>query len=232
MNVRCRHISFRYPGTDRLILNDLRLDFEGAGLHALFGSSGVGKSSLAQIISGRLAPQSGRVLIDADDAGPPLYAHNLERLPGWSSVGRHLERITPAHHVDQRDELIDVFGLAPLLKHRFDQLSLGQQNRVNLVRYLVQNTKLLLMDEALSNVDEKMRSRILMTIKEIFPGRLFIYISHNVVEVATHCRRIWVLRPAHKRPQAVEIIGQDQRPGLLADHRCLQKTMLEVMNAA
>jgi ABC-type nitrate/sulfonate/bicarbonate transport system ATPase subunit len=231
MNVQCHHICFKYPGTEQLVLDDLVVDFKGPGLHALFGPSGVGKSSLAQIISGRLQAQKGRVGID-ECSCPPLYAHNLERLPGWSSIGCHLQRVTPEHHEDQKDKLIDVFELRPLLNHRFDQLSLGQQNRVNLVRYLVQDAGVLLMDETLSNVDEKMRGQILMTIKEMLPERLFIYISHNVVEVATFCRDIWVLRAPPKLPQAVVVHGQDRRHDSPAEHHCLQKIMLEIMNAA
>lgn len=230
MNVHCRNIHFQYPGTDRLLFENLNVDFSQPGLHALFGPSGAGKSSLAKMIIGRMRPDSGEIRIDS--AGSPLYAHNLERLPGWSSIGRHLELVTPAKHLEQKKELVGAFGLAALLGRRFDELSLGQQNRVNLVRYLIQEVDILLMDETLSNVDEKMRCRILTTIKEMFPMRLFVYISHNVVEVSTYCQEIWVLRGPQKHPQAIMVNGQDQRNGGYSDHPALQRTMLEVMNAA
>jgi ABC-type Mn2+/Zn2+ transport system ATPase subunit len=84
----------------------------------------------------------------------------------------------------------------------------------------------------LSNVDEKMRNRILTCMKEMFPERLFIYISHNVVEVSTFCREIWVLRGPHKHPQSHKVHGQDQGSGIPVDHQALQQTMLEIMNAA
>ncbi|RJQ81449.1 MAG: ATP-binding cassette domain-containing protein [Desulfobacteraceae bacterium] len=230
MHVQCRHIHFRYPGTDRLLLKDLSLNYAAAGLHALFGPSGVGKSSLARIISGQLQAENGQLSID--DMRPPLYAHNLERLPGWSGIGRHLERVTPDGHLHLKNDLVRICELTSLLNRRFDRLSLGQQNRVNLVRYLVQDFGVLLLDETLANVDEKMRSRILMAIKEMFPQKIFIYISHNVVEVATYCRDIWVLRAPHKHPQASMVQGQDQRSQHPAEHHSVQESMLEIVNAA
>ncbi len=230
MHVQCRHIHFCYPGTNVQLFKDLTFEINEPGLHAIFGPSGVGKSSLAQMIAGRMQPDDGQVRLNG--AGAIFYTYNMERLPGWSSVGRHLERITPAHNDSRKAELLEAFGLTSLLKQRFSQLSLGQQNRVNLVRYLLQDFKALIMDESLANVDERMRSRILLKIKALFPDVLFIYISHNVVEVATFCRRIWVLRSIHRSPQTVLINGQDRLSDQEPDLQAMQRTMLEVMNAA
>jgi len=230
MYLECQDICLRYPGTDGALFKRLNLLLDEPGFHALFGPSGVGKSSLARIISGHLAADSG--VVQSNGVGRPLYGYNLERLPGWSSVGRHLERVTPDHHRNMKDALVQAFGLSSVLEHHFAQLSLGQQNRINLMRYLVQDFKALILDESLANVDEKMRGRILFTIKEMFPDRLFIYISHNIVEVATFCRQIWVLRGVHKTPQAMMVKGQDRHRNREADRDALQKTMLEIMNAA
>ncbi len=230
MNLECNKIHFRHPGTDTLLFRDLNLTIGEPGFHALFGPSGVGKSSLAKIISGRYRAHEGALNLDGMDK--PLYGYNLERLPGWSNIGRHIELVTPRHNHDLKNELIRVFGLSPFLRQRFSQLSLGQQNRINLLRYLVQDFQSLIMDETLANVDEKTRGHILLTIKEIFPNRLFVYISHNVVEVATFCRQIWVLRGVQKSPQAIMIKGQDLHPNKSADRDALHKTMLEIMDAA
>ncbi len=115
---------------------------------------------------------------------PCLYTHNQERLPGWSSVGKHLNKTTSPDRSDLKDELIDRFGISDLMHKRFAKLSMGQCNRVNLLRYLLQDFGVLIMDESLANVDEPTRHEILYTIKERFAHVGFLYISHNVVEVA------------------------------------------------
>ncbi len=228
--LECSSVDFFYPGTRKPVLKALSLDLREPGLHALFGPSGVGKTSLARLLSGQFRPAAGTIRSVGFES--VLYSYNMERLPGWSAVGRHLERVTPANKTAQKDELVKIFGLGGLLGQRFAQLSLGQQNRVNLIRYLVQAFDLLIMDESLANVDEKTRGRILLAIKDLFPHAFFIYISHNVVEVARFCRDIWVLRGLHKTPQAAVVKGLDYRSRDSVDHRAHQRIMLEIMNAA
>ena len=91
---------------------------------------------------------------------------------------------------------------------------------------------MLIMDESLANVDEQTRGRIMVTIKEALPESIFLYISHNLSEVARFGRKIWVLRDAGKFPQAVSIEGQDLRSSMEADPVALEQTMLEMVHAA
>jgi ABC-type bacteriocin/lantibiotic exporter with double-glycine peptidase domain len=230
MFLECRDLTFGYQGTTKTLFKNLTFKFESPGFHSLFGSSGVGKSSLARILCGLLQPDKGGVETDAILS--LLYAHNLERLPGWSSIGAHIERVTPIHNQDKKELLIRHFGLAAHLGKRFSQLSLGQKNRINLSRYLVQDFNVLIVDECLANVDEKLRARILVNIKAMFKDQLFIYISHNVIEVASYCQQIWVLRGPERDDQAVLVRGQNCRDQKCLDRASLQQTMLEIMNAA
>lgn len=230
MHLECRNIDFCYPGTDKRVLNNLSLTIDQPGFHAFFGPSGVGKTSLAQLVTQQVGLFDGQ--IHTDGIPTVLYAYNLERLPGWACIGQHLERITPPQNHHLKDDLVEVFGLTGLLNQRFSQLSLGQQNRINLVRYLVQTFNMLIMDECLANVDEMLRGRILLAIKRMFPQAMFIYISHNVVEVAKFCQTIWVIRDAGKSPQALAVGGLDLRANQQPEQKELQHTMLEIMNAA
>ena len=230
MQLECRHIDFNYPGTQIPVLRDLNLQMVDPGFHALFGPSGVGKTSLAKLIAGGLSVASGR--IRTNGMVTILYAHNQERLPGWSSVERHLELVTPSQNKPLKDALVDKFGLTSHLKQRFNELSLGQQNRINLLRYLVQDFHMLIMDESLANVDEQTRGQIVLTIKATFPQVIFLYISHNVMEVARYCQQIWVLRNHHKSPQAVHIQGQDLKTESEENPPDLQRIMLEMVNAS
>jgi ABC-type nitrate/sulfonate/bicarbonate transport system ATPase subunit len=230
MQIECRELIFRYPGTDTTVFDRLSFQMAGPGFNALFGPSGVGKTSLARMLIGELQDFQGRLATPGLDR--ILYTYNLERLPGWSAVGKHLERITPSKQRAVKDELVDLFGMAKLQDVRFSQLSLGQKNRINLIRYLLQDFQMLIMDESLANVDEVTREKIILNIKALFPERFFIYISHNIVEVSKFCREILVLTGPGRRQSALVVSGQDQQKGASPPKEKLEHTMLEIMNAA
>jgi ABC-type multidrug transport system ATPase subunit len=230
MILDCRNLTYRYPNAEHPVFKDLSFKIDQPGFHALFGPSGVGKTSLAKILTGNIADFSGMVI--KDGLAQLLFTYNFERLPDWSVVGRHLEKITPHTRKGLKDDLVDIFGLKEVADKRFSSLSLGQKNRINLIRYLVQDFDLLVMDESLANVDEPMRETIILKIKELFPDKFFLYISHNVSEVSKFCRRILVLREICKLPQVVFVSGRDCTIDHPLETMDVEKTMLEVMNAS
>jgi ABC-type multidrug transport system ATPase subunit len=230
MFIECKDLTYKYPGTDTYIFNNLSCRISGPGFHSLFGPSGVGKTTLARVMTEQVTGFSGSIV--THDIGRILYCYNVERLPGWYSVGDHLEEVTPTAYKDRADRIVGFFRLEACLASRFAQLSLGQQNRVNLARYLLQDFDALIMDESLANVDEPTRQHIILEIKEMFPTKSFIYISHNVLEVSKFCDQILVLRSTHKSPQAVPVVGRDYRKDAPLENRDLELTMLEVLHAA
>ena len=230
MSLHIQNLTLKYPGSPNFVFQDLSFELKEPGFNSLFGPSGVGKTSLAKILTGDMPHFSGEVT--HEEMKTFLYSYNTERLPGWSGVGKHLEKITPAGRQERREELISIFGLEDTLRQRFSQLSLGQQNRVNLLRYLLQDFDLLIMDESLANVDELTREKIILRIKTLYPQRHFLYISHNVVEVSKFCCDIVVLRGAERHPQSMVIRGQDARVDRDIDRGRLDQTMLEIVNAS
>jgi len=230
MLIECNNIYFRYPNSSMDVFHDLSFQMKTPGFHALFGPSGVGKTSLARILVGDITDYSGS--IRSEGMQNLLYSYNLERLPDWSSVGNHLEKITPTSLRDRKNELIAAFDMTQTMKLRFSQLSLGQQNRVNLIRYLLQDFHLLIMDESLANVDERTREKIILRIKDMFPEAYFLYISHNVIEVSKFCKEILVFRNCTKSPQVVTVNGRDHKVGETVDKDHLEQTMLEIMHAS
>ncbi len=229
MQIDCRQTTFRYPGMATAVFENLTFQMHGPGFNALFGPSGVGKTSLARLLTGGLDDYTGSLRMPGIDG--VLYTYNTERLPGWASVGRHLDRITTPPQRPQKEALVELFGMAPHLGSRFARLSLGQKNRINLIRYLLQDFDMLIMDESLANVDEPTREKILLGIKALFPDKLFLYISHNVVEVSKFCRYILVLTAAGRRKPAAIVAGQDFTGVQPLEQKRLEHTMLEIMNA-
>ncbi len=209
MRLELKEITFSYAGAPSHLFDSLSLVIQGPGFFSLFGLSGCGKSTLSHIISGMTPPDSGEV---TGDGGIVLYAHAGERFPAWVSIGDHLRRVSPPQDFHMLRSLMELMGLTEVEDHRFPDLSMGQKNRANLLRYLMQRFDLLVMDEVLANVDEPSRERIISALKERFPDRTFLYVSHNVSEVAFFSRSIWVF-PAGEGPVTglVEIGGMDGR---------------------
>jgi len=230
MPLEGRHISYRYPNASGEVFSDLDFRISGPGFHALFGPSGVGKTTLAKMLTGAIKGFDGEIV--ENGIRRVLYTYNLERLPGWSNVRAHFEEIAPPAGRRRMDELIRTFGIEAILSSRFHRLSLGQQNRANLIRYLLQDFDLLIMDESLANVDEITREKIILKIKILFPDRCFLYISHNVAEVAKFCSQVLVLRSPSRSPQLVAAQGCDHREGAASDSGRLERAMLEIVHAA
>jgi ABC-type multidrug transport system ATPase subunit len=229
MLLECKDISFTYPGSKTEVFKDMSYRISSPGFHALFGPSGVGKTTLAKMMTGDINNFSGE--ITTSDIHRVLYTYNLERIPGWTTVREHLETTTPESNKAKIDGLVTAFGMDAYLDSRFSQLSLGQQNRTNLARYLLQEFDLLIMDESLANVDEVTKENIILKMKATFSDRCFLYISHNVAEVAKFCKQILVLRGRHKSPQTLSILGQDHSNGKDLNKKELEQSMLEIVNA-
>jgi ABC-type multidrug transport system ATPase subunit len=230
MHLEGRHISFCYPNTTGEVFGDLNFRIASPGFHSLFGPSGVGKTTLAKMLTGEVRGFDGEIVLNG--IRRILYTYNLERLPGWSTVQDHFEEVAAETSRQRMRELIETFGIEGCLHSRFNRLSLGQQNRANLVRYLLQDFDLLVMDESLANVDEITREQIILKIKALFPDRCFLYISHNVAEVAKFCDQVLVLRGLSKTPRVVSVQGGDHRKNAAPDPGRLERAMLEIVHAA
>ncbi|MGE0582613.1 MAG: molybdenum ABC transporter ATP-binding protein [Steroidobacteraceae bacterium] len=187
---------------------DARFETPQAGVVALFGRSGCGKTTLVNLISGLLRPERGRIeiggeiLLDtaggrclAPEARQVGYVFQDARLFPHLSVAANLayglRRSRGRAHVIEYDEVIALLALAPLLERRPHSLSGGERQRVGLGRALLAQPRLLLLDEPLASLDVARREEVLPYL-EALRLRLslpMIYVSHafdEVLRLATH----------------------------------------------
>lgn len=189
-------------------LNDVSLDFPSGQLVGLLGPSGCGKTTLLRIIAGLESADSGRVLLDGEDAS---HAHVRERQVGFVfqhyALFRHMTvfenvafglRVKPrkirpnAHQIRCRvQELLELVQLDWLATRYPHQLSGGQRQRVALARALAVEPRVLLLDEPFGALDAKVRKELRRWLREL----------HN----SLHISSIFV---THDQEEALEVSDQ------------------------
>ncbi|WP_433990462.1 Molybdenum import ATP-binding protein ModC (plasmid) [Pseudoseohaeicola sp. NH-UV-7] len=199
-------------------LGAFRLDVAfhaGAGVTAILGRSGAGKTTLVNAIAGLITPDQGHIRLDQTDLldtakriNRPSHQRNLGyvfqdgRLFPHLNVAQNLEfglryAAAPLSRA-ARAELIDLLGIAPLLNRRPAALSGGEKQRVALGRALFPAPSLLLMDEPLAALDGPRKEEILPYLEQLrdAPGGAvpILYVSHAVDEIARLADRIVLLQ--------------------------------------
>jgi iron(III) transport system ATP-binding protein len=196
--VHIENIAKKYGKTQALA--GVSLVLEPGTLTAVLGPSGCGKTTMLRALGGFLQIDSGRILfggvdvteLPPQDRGAALVFQNYALWPHMSvydniAYGLKIKRI-PKNEIEERvRKIVDLVGLSEdmLEKNRKPtQLSGGQQQRVALARALVIEPSLLLLDEPLSNLDAKIRSRLRVYIREIQQkiGITALYVTHDQEE--------------------------------------------------
>jgi iron complex transport system ATP-binding protein len=174
-------ISFTYNSRD--ILRDVSFGVDQGELLAVLGPNGVGKTTLLKCINAILRPGKGAVLVDRQDV-LRLNPSEIARLIGYVAQHNDVSRVTAFDailmgrrpHIRWRvteKDLIKVDGaikrlaLQPLAMRYIDQMSGGELQKVAIARALVQEPKLLLLDEPTSNLDLKNQMEILKIIRQV-----------------------------------------------------------------
>ncbi len=194
-------ISVRKPlhsASDELIL-DVDLSLEPAKIIALYGPSGVGKTSLLRMISGLMQPESGRIIVNGEtwfDSNGRVNLKPQKRkvgfvfqdfalFPNLTVEGNLMYGLPKGSDREIVRDLLERFELQNLKDRKPELLSGGQKQRVALARTLVQQPALLLLDEPLSALDHAMRRNLQDYIRRINEEQncTIILVSHDISEI-------------------------------------------------
>ena len=208
--IEFRHVSKRY-GSDPagpLAVDDVGFRVERGTLTTLLGPSGCGKTTLLRMIAGLETPTSGRVLIAGRDVTDlPASARDVSMVFQSYALFPHLDALDNVafslkmsgvarvqRHARAR-ELLERVSLGALAHRRPAELSGGQQQRVALARALINEPKVLLLDEPLSALDPFLRIRMRAELKE-WQRKLsmtFVHVTHSQEEAMALADRVVVM---------------------------------------
>lgn len=203
-------VSKRFGDTPALATTDLHVE-KGETL-VLIGPSGCGKSTLLRVIVGLVRPDTGSVNFDGTDLTPANILHARQRMGYVIQDGGlfpHLtvrDNVTLAAHYLRRDrgwiaarlaELAELVQLPQELMARFPaELSGGQRQRVSLMRALMLDPDLMLLDEPLGALDPMIRYQLQQDLRAIFAelGKTVILVTHDIAEAAYFGQRLVLMR--------------------------------------
>ncbi|MGH7470232.1 MAG: ABC transporter ATP-binding protein [Longimicrobiales bacterium] len=202
--VEFRDVWFRYPGTERDVLQGINFRIPTGQTTAIVGPTGSGKSTVVALLARRYDPTAGAVTLDAESL-PTISFEQLRQaiavVPqeafvfsetiadnlalGLPRDAHARDDIVEAARMARFDEAIALFprGFETRLGERGVNLSGGQRQRATLARAIARNPRVLILDDALSAVDTHTETEILENLKQVLAGRTAVIISHRVSAV-------------------------------------------------
>jgi spermidine/putrescine transport system ATP-binding protein len=217
-DVRLEAVVKRFDGT--VAVDGITLEVPRGSFFALLGPSGCGKTTTLRMIGGFEEPTEGRILLgDRDVVGLPPYKRDVNTVFQSYALFPHmtiadnvafgLERkgVPKAERSGRVREILDLVGLGEYGGRKPNQLSGGQQQRVALARALVNQPRVLLLDEPLGALDLKLRKQMQLELKRIQHdvGITFVHVTHDQEEAMTMADTIAVMN--HGR---IEQLGPPQ----------------------
>ena len=197
------HVSFTYPGADQPALSDISLSVAAGETVALVGPSGAGKTTLSNLVARFYDPSSGRVTLDGRD----LRDYDVESFRSLLGIveqdvflfdGTVAENIAYARRDATPDEIRSAAaaanatefierltnGMQTVIGERGVRLSGGQRQRLAIARAVLADPKLLILDEATSNLDSDSERLIQQSLAHLMRGRTSFVIAHRLSTIS------------------------------------------------
>ncbi|GAB4286548.1 MAG: ABC transporter ATP-binding protein [Roseovarius sp.] len=217
---------------DVVAIDDVSLEIRAGEVHALLGENGAGKSTLVKMIYGLVRPDGGRMRLDGRPYAPPsphaaraagvamVFQHFslFEALSVAENVALGMETPPPMPRLAARIRAVShSYGL-PLDPGRLiGDLSAGERQRVEIVRCLLQEPRLLIMDEPTSVLTPQEVEILFQTLRKLrAEGVAILYISHKLHEILALCDTATILRRGRVMGECVPA-------------RCSARAMAEMM---
>lgn len=195
--IQIKDISKQYG--DKIILDDITLDFPKGKITSLIGSNGAGKSTLLSIISRLLDQDAGTVLVNdkmSTDFKSAVLAQHLSILKQFNNIELKLSvkelisfgrypyskgRLKKKDH-EKIEEAISFLDLGEIQDVYLDELSGGQRQRAFLAMVVAQDTEYILLDEPLNNMDMRHSVQIMKTLEKLAEvlGKTIIIVLHDI----------------------------------------------------
>ena len=208
--IELRHISKRFGQTRAN--NDISLEIKAGRVLALLGANGAGKSTLMSILAGRLMPDSGSILVNGTPT--PFHSPKDAIAAGVGMVYQHFMLINtmsvaenvflgqstglwlnPEHLYERTQQLVDHYGLKLNPRAKIATLSMGERQRVEILKLLARNSRVLIFDEptaVLTPLESEFLFAAMRRMAE--EGKAIVFISHKMPEVLDISDDIAILR--------------------------------------
>ena len=209
--ISIRQLSYSYPGSDHLVLDNISLDVKPGETVAIMGRVGTGKTTLLKLLVRLLNPPPASIFVDGYDVrdyplsqiraqlamvpqDPFLFGEPLRDNLTYDDPNRALEEIWQAATSADFSSTIEDFPdkLETLVGERGVTLSGGQKQRATLARGFIRHAPVLILDDCFSAVDTETEEHILSELKRLRRAQTTLLVSHRV-STARHADRIVVL---------------------------------------
>lgn len=203
--IQVEHLVKRYGG--HVAVDDLTFTLEPGGIYGFLGPNGAGKSTTMNVMTGYIAADGGRVVIDGHDIlrnpiaakacigylpeVPPLYTDMTVR--EFLLFAAQLKLVPKRERKEQVETLLEKLSLLEVSGRLIRNLSKGYKQRVGLAQAIVGNPKVLILDEPMVGLDPKQIIEMRELIKELAGEHTVILSSHILSEVSAVCDHILIL---------------------------------------